>query len=52
MPIVEVHLSDVDEREEWRRHSVIADVVVAPDRRPRAPRATARRWCDLKEELA
>jgi 3-dehydroquinate dehydratase II len=27
--IVEVHLSNVDEREEWRRHSVIADVVAA-----------------------
>ena len=26
-PIVEVHLSNVEEREEWRRHSVIADVV-------------------------
>lgn len=26
-PIVEVHLSNVDEREEWRRHSVIADLV-------------------------
>jgi 3-dehydroquinate dehydratase II len=26
VPIVEVHLSNVDEREEWRRHSVIADV--------------------------
>ena len=26
-PVVEVHLSDVDEREEWRRHSVISDVV-------------------------
>jgi 3-dehydroquinate dehydratase II len=25
--IVEVHLSNIDEREEWRRHSVIADVV-------------------------
>jgi 3-dehydroquinate dehydratase-2 len=22
-----VHLSDIEEREEWRRHSVIADVV-------------------------
>jgi 3-dehydroquinate dehydratase II len=26
IPIVEVHLSNVDEREEWRRHSVVADV--------------------------
>jgi 3-dehydroquinate dehydratase II len=25
-PIVEVHLSNVDEREEWRRFSVISDV--------------------------
>lgn len=27
-PAVEVHLSDVDSREEWRRRSVIADLVV------------------------
>jgi 3-dehydroquinate dehydratase II len=27
-PAVEVHLSDVELREEWRRHSVIADLVV------------------------
>jgi 3-dehydroquinate dehydratase II len=27
--VVEVHLSDVDTREEWRRHSVITDVVDA-----------------------
>jgi 3-dehydroquinate dehydratase II len=27
VPIVEVHLSNVDEREEWRRTSVIADLV-------------------------
>jgi 3-dehydroquinate dehydratase II len=26
IPIVEVHLSNVDEREEWRRTSVIADI--------------------------
>jgi 3-dehydroquinate dehydratase-2 len=26
-PIVEVHLSNVDDREEWRRRSVIADLV-------------------------
>ncbi|HZD86875.1 MAG TPA: type II 3-dehydroquinate dehydratase [Gaiellaceae bacterium] len=26
-PIVEVHLSNVDEREEWRRTSVLADLV-------------------------
>jgi 3-dehydroquinate dehydratase-2 len=27
-PAVEVHLSNVDDREDWRRHSVIADLVV------------------------
>ncbi len=26
-PVVEVHLSDITSREEWRRHSVIGDVV-------------------------
>jgi 3-dehydroquinate dehydratase II len=29
LPAVEVHLSDVDTREEWRRHSVIAELCVA-----------------------
>jgi 3-dehydroquinate dehydratase-2 len=29
VPIVEVHLSNVDEREEWRRVSVIKDIVAA-----------------------
>ena len=27
VPIVEVHLSNIDEREEWRRTSVISDLV-------------------------
>ena len=27
VPVVEVHLSDIEHREEWRRRSVIADVV-------------------------
>jgi 3-dehydroquinate dehydratase-2 len=26
VPVVEVHLSNVEEREDWRRHSVIAEV--------------------------
>jgi 3-dehydroquinate dehydratase II len=29
VPIVEVHLSNVDERETWRRHSVIADLAAS-----------------------
>ena len=29
IPIVEVHLSNIEEREEWRRTSVIADLVAA-----------------------
>jgi 3-dehydroquinate dehydratase II len=28
VPVVEVHLSDLEAREEWRRNSVIADVAV------------------------
>lgn len=28
-PVVEVHLSDIDQREEWRRVSVIADLAAA-----------------------
>ncbi len=29
LPAVEVHLSDINAREEWRRHSVIGDLAVA-----------------------
>jgi len=29
VPIVEVHLSNIEEREEWRRHSVIAELTAA-----------------------
>ena len=29
LPAVEVHLSDVDSREEWRRRSVISDLCIA-----------------------
>jgi len=29
IPVVEVHLSNVDEREEWRRTSVLTDLVAA-----------------------
>ena len=29
VPVVEVHLSDLSRREEWRRHSVLEDVVSA-----------------------
>lgn len=29
VPVVEVHLSNVDEREDWRRHSVLEDIAAA-----------------------
>ena len=28
LPAIEVHISEVDSREDWRRHSVIRDVCV------------------------
>jgi 3-dehydroquinate dehydratase II len=28
LPAVEVHISEIEKREEWRRHSVIRDVVI------------------------
>ena len=28
LPAVEVHLTDIESREEWRHHSVLADIVV------------------------
>ena len=48
LPAVEVHLSDVEGREAWRRESVIRDLCVAPrdrqgcGRLPRGARAAAR----------
>jgi 3-dehydroquinate dehydratase-2 len=29
VPVVEVHLSNVDEREDWRRHSILAELAAA-----------------------
>ena len=29
LPAIEIHLSDVDKREDWRRHSVLAELCVA-----------------------
>ena len=43
MPLVEVHLSNVDEREEWRRHSVL-EGIPTPASWARGRKATARRW--------
>jgi 3-dehydroquinate dehydratase-2 len=30
LPVVEVHLSDISNREEWRKISVISDIVIKP----------------------
>ena len=48
LPAIEVHLSDVDSREEWRRQSVISDLVArtglrqGPGRLPRGARPAGR----------
>ena len=51
LPTVEVHLSDVRKREEWRRQSVFADLVVATvsGKGPEGYREALER---LKKELA
>jgi 3-dehydroquinate dehydratase-2 len=51
LPAVEVHLSDIDQREEWRRHSVIRDLCVAhvSGRGPAGYRDALER---LREELS
>jgi 3-dehydroquinate dehydratase II len=50
LPAVEVHLSDVDSREEWRRTSVVRDLCVATvsGQGPEGYRAALER---LREEL-
>ncbi len=50
VPAVEVHLSDVQSREEWRRHSVIGELCIATvsGEGPDGYRAALQR---LKEEL-
>ena len=35
MPVIEVHLSDIEAREEWRRHSVLEGIPLQAD--PRQP---------------
>src|ERR1035437_9020100 len=51
LPAVEVHLSDVDNREEWRRKSVIAELCIArvAGRGPEGYRDALER---LREELS
>jgi 3-dehydroquinate dehydratase II len=51
LPAVEVHLSDVDAREEWRRTSVIRDLCVATVS-GRGPDGYRDALARLKEELA
>ncbi len=44
LPAVEVHLSDVEKREQWRRESVIRELCIGAGRRAGARTATVRRW--------
>ena len=51
-PVAEVHLSDVSHREEWRRHSVISDVVAftVSGRGPDGYLDAARRLIDMNSD--
>jgi 3-dehydroquinate dehydratase-2 len=50
LPAVEVHLSDVQQREEWRRHSVVADLCLATVS-GRGPEGYREALTRLREEL-
>jgi 3-dehydroquinate dehydratase-2 len=50
LPTVEVHLSDVQQREQWRRHSVIADLCLATVS-GRGPEGYREALTRLREEL-
>ena len=55
VPVVEVHLSNIDEREEWRRHSVLDGPAGRADRRqgagrlPRGARSSSSRDGGMSE---
>src|SRR5918999_1189068 len=50
VPVVEVHLSNIEEREEWRPHSVIAELAATPvlGRGPDGYREALRFLCDSR----
>jgi 3-dehydroquinate dehydratase-2 len=50
LPAVEVHLSDIQQREEWRRHSVVADLCLATVS-GRGPEGYRQALTRLREEL-
>ena len=51
LPAVEVHLSDVDHREEWRRRSVLSDLCVARIA-GKGPTGYREALAQLREELS